>query len=74
MVGSDPIPQRYVAATITAGVKNSLKKVFQITSLSIENLTVDKARPAAKTATPALALAIKSKLGPKKLGLNTNQN
>lgn len=69
MVGSDPIPQRYAAATITAGVKNSLKKVFQITSLSIENLTVDKARPAAKTATPALALAIKSKVGAQEVGI-----
>lgn len=66
--GSDPIPDKYAAATIIAGVKNKRKNVFQITSLSIENLTVDKAKPAAKTATPALALAIKSNVGAHELG------
>lgn len=65
LVGSEPIPQRYAAATIIAGVKNKRKKVFQITYLSIENLTVDNA----KTATPALALAIKSKVGAYEVGI-----
>lgn len=55
LVGSEPMPQRYAARTMIAGVKNKRKKVFQITSLSIENLTVDNAKPAAKTATPAFA-------------------
>ena len=69
LVGSEPIPQRYAAATIIAGIKNKRKKVFQITYLSIENLTVDNAKPAAKTATPALALAIKSKVGAYEVGI-----
>ena len=66
---SEPMPHKYAARTIMAGVKNKRKNVFQITSLSIENLTVDKAKPAAKTATPALALAIKSKVGAHDVGI-----
>lgn len=64
-----PIPHKYETSTIIPGVKNKRKIVFQITSLSIENLTVDNANPAAKTATPALALAIKSKVGAHEAGI-----
>ena len=67
--GSDPIPHKYAAATIIAGVKKSRKNVFQRASLSIENLTVDNANPAASTATPELALAIKSNVGAHEFGI-----
>ena len=67
--GSDPIPHKYAAATIIAGVKKSRKNVFQRASLSIENLTVDNANPAASTATPELALAIKLNVGAHEFGM-----
>ena len=69
LAGSEPIPQRQATKTIMAGVKSKRQNVFQSDSLSIENLTVESDRPAANTATPELALAIRSKLGANEAGI-----
>ena len=60
---SPPMPHSRPTPRNTAGVRIRRKNVFQMVSQPRENFTVDSAKPAASTATPELALAIRSKVG-----------
>ena len=56
-------PQRIAAMAMQSGVMNTRNIAFQRISVLTLNFTVAKAKLAAKTATPELAWAIRSKEG-----------